>query len=371
MNILHLITGLGQGGAEQIVLDLARGLDRERHKISVCSILDVSGAYGVYAARLRELGVDVLSLGLTRKWQIRRALALENVLRDLKPDVLHCHMFHANVLGRWAGNRVGLPHIIATVHIAERRWRPWRFWLERRTDPLGSVTVCVSHSVLEFHARRTRVPRDRFVVVPNGIDTARFAEPGRAPAELRRELGIGPGSKVIGSVGRLDEQKGHRYLIDAFGKMAGERADVELVIAGDGPQRHKLERLAGRTGCSARIHLIGRRPDVPDLLHAFDVFALASVYEGLPLALIEAMAAGVPVVASAVDSVPEVLVAGRLVPPRDPERLAEALLDALDHSDPEQTRRAQEHAREHHDVSTMVAGYAELYDSLAAGSASG
>jgi len=366
MKILQLITGLGQGGAEQIVLDLAAGLDRGRYDISVCSILDLAGPQGVYAARLEDIGVNVISLGLTRKWQLRRAAALEDVLSDLQPDILHCHMFHANALGRWLGHRAAVPKIVSTVHIAERRWRPWRFWLERKTDPLGTVTVCVSHSVLEFHSKKTRIPRERFAVIPNGIDTARFAQPSRPPDEVRAELGLEPGAKIVGSVGRLDAQKGYRYLIPAFARVVGELGGVELVIAGGGPEMAMLKRLARHCGCAKRVHLLGRRADVPDLLHAFDVFAMPSIYEGLPLALIEAMAAAVPVVASAVDSVPEVLVAGRLVNPADPARLADALIDALEHPDPEQIAEALAYAREHYDVSTMLAGYAALYDSLVA-----
>jgi len=371
MRILQLITGLGQGGAEQVVLDLAARLDRQRYQMSVCSILDVSGEQGVYVGRLKDAGVDVMSLNVTGKLQLRRALALENLLRDLRPDILHCHMFHANVLGRRIGRRVGISNIIATVHIAERRWRPWRFWIERSTDPLGTITVCVSNAVLEFQAKKTRIARDRFVVIPNGIDTGRFAQPSRPPDEVRREIGVEPGAKVIGSVGRLDRQKGHRHLIRAFAAVARKAGRVELVIAGDGPELGMLRWMAERAECDDRVHLVGRRDDVPDLLHAFDVFVMPSIYEGLPLALIEAMAAGVPVVASAVDSIPEVLgaggpggAAGRLVPPGEPGRLADAIGDALQDPSPECVRRAQARAREKYDVATMVARYADLYDSI-------
>ena len=371
MRILQLITGLGQGGAEQIVLDLAGRLDRQRYQMSVCSILDVSGEQGVYVGRLKDAGADVLSLNVTGKLQLRRALALENLLRGLRPDILHCHMFHANVLGRRIGHRVGISNIIATVHIAERRWRPWRFWMERRTDPLGTITVCVSESVLEFQSKKTRIPRDRFIVIPNGIDTGRFAEASRPPDEVREEIGIQPGAKVIGSVGRLDKQKGYRHLIRAFAAIARNAGGVELVIAGDGPELGMLRWMAEGAKCDDRVHLIGRRDDVPDLLHAFDVFAMPSMYEGLPLALIEAMAAGVPVVASAVDSIPEVLGAGepggrvgRLVPPGEPAKLADAIRDALENPSSERVERARARARERYDVAAMVAKYAELYDSI-------
>ena len=371
MKILQLITGLGQGGAEQVVFDLATRLDRRRYRVSVCSVLDVSGAQGVYVGRLKDAGVSVMSLGVTSKWQLRRAAGLEKLLRDLQPDILHCHMFHANVLGRRTARRVGVPYVIATVHIAERRWRPWRFWLERKTDPLGDITVCVSNAVLEFQAGKTRIARNRFTVIPNGIDTSRFAQPSRPRAEVRAELGIGADAKVIGSVGRLDRQKGYRYLLEAFAGIARALGDVELVIAGDGPELGMLRSLAARLGCAERVHLVGRRTDVPELLHAFDVFAMPSLFEGLPLALIEAMAAGVPVVASAVDSVPEVLGAGeaggrvgRLVRPAEPAALAEALRDVLENPSPERTERARARARRQYDVETMVERYAELYDSI-------
>ncbi len=365
MKVLQLVTGLGQGGAEQVVLDIATRLDPERYQISVCSILAVPGAQGGNVGRLKDAGVDVMSLGLTAKWQLRRAAALEKLLRDVQPHVLHCHMFHANVLGRWIGRRAAVPNIISTVHIAERRWRPWRFWLERKTDPLGAITVCVSNAVLEFQSRRTRLPADRFTVIPNGIDTASFAKPSRPRRDVRAEFGIRPEAKVVGSVGRLARQKGHRYLIQAVSRLPKPWDDAELVIAGDGPEMGKLRSLARRSGCAARIHLVGGRSDVPDLLHAFDVFAMPSLYEGFGLTLVEAMAAGVPVVASAVDSLPEVLGAGGiLVPPADPDRLAEGICKALANPAPEQTEKARARARERFDVSIMVRNYTELYDAF-------
>jgi glycosyltransferase involved in cell wall biosynthesis len=369
MKVLQLITGLGQGGAEQVVFDLATRLDAERYEPFVCSVLDPSGARSAYVGRLIEAGVPVASLGITRKWQFRRAVGrLGSLLRDVQPDVLHCHLFHANVLGRRVARAVGLRPVIATVHIAERRRRPWRFWLERRTDPLGCVTVCVSQAVLEFQTRKTGLPRERFVVIPNGIDTVRYERPLRPKGEVRAEWGIGPDAAVVGSVGRLDRQKGYRYLLRAFAERARDTADCVLVVAGEGPERRKLTRLAERLGCAERVHLLGRRTDVPDLLHAFDIFVMSSLYEGLPLALIEAMAAGIPIVASNVDSVPEVLGGGgRLVPPRDPAALASAIAETLARPDADRVERGQNRARSEYDVRVMVRRYAELYDAVMRG----
>lgn len=371
MKVLQLITGLGLGGAEQVVVDLATRLNPRRFRVSVCSILDLSRAHGGHVARLREAGVPVVSLGMRGKHQVWRAWRLMRVLREVQPDVLHAHMFHANVLARWAGRRAGVRNVVSTVHIAERRRRPWRFWLERRTDSLGAITVCVSESVRLFQSRKTGLPPERFIVIPNGIETERFAAPARGREEVRAELGVGPQEKLVGAVGRLDAQKGFRHLLRAFGGLAAEMSDLRLVIAGDGPEAGMLRRLADRVGCGDRVRFLGRRGDVPGLLHAFDVFVLPSMYEGMPLALIEAMAAGAPIVASAVDAVPEVMgwrepggPAGRLVPPGDPAALAAAIREALAEAD-ERVGRAQARARERYDVQTMVARYAELYDSLA------
>jgi glycosyltransferase involved in cell wall biosynthesis len=382
MRILHLITTLGPGGAEQIVYDLATRLDHDRFEVGVCSILDPVGRRGVFAERLHAAGVPVDTLGLTSRHQWLRTRRLRRLLRERKPDVLHCHLFHANLLGRWYGRRAGVPVILSTVHIAERRTRPWRFRLERATDPCGTLTVCVSNAVRDFQAAKTGLPHERFVVIPNGIDTSRFAAvpgpdrpagAGRSAVGtgIRSELGIAPDASVIGGVGRLDPQKGYRHLVAAFGRILDHLPGAHLVIAGDGPQRPLLESLAAelpRTDC---VHLLGRRDDVPDLLAALDVFAMPSVYEGFGLTLAEAMAAGVPVVASNVDSLPEVLGLedpggphGRLVPPADPDALAAALLDTLRNPHPDQLAAARRRILEHYDVNIMIERYKALYESL-------
>ena len=372
MKVLQLITGLGQGGAEQVVYDLATRLDPARYQVAVCSVLELSPGRDACARRLREAGVEVLSLGLTGKWQIHRAARLGALLRERRPDLLHAHLFHANLLARWYGHRAGVPAILSTVHIAERRWRPWRFWIDRRTDALGTLTVCVSHAALTFQAERTGLPADRFAVIPNGIDIDRFVRPQRPRDTVRAELGIPVGARLIGSVGRLDPQKGYRHLIPAFADLAHEMSDLELVIAGDGCERRRLDALARGSGVAERIHLIGARGDVPDLLHAFDLFVMPSVYEGFGLTLVEAMAAGVSVLASEIDSLPELLgvgepggPCGRLVVPGDPAALAVALREALGYPLPGAVERARSRAQEHYDVNLMIRKYAELYDSFA------
>jgi glycosyltransferase involved in cell wall biosynthesis len=371
MRVLQLITGLGQGGAEQVVYDLATRLDPARFDLRVCSVMEPGGDQGIVARRLLDAGIEVTTLGLTRRWQLGRARRLAGILREWPPDVLHGHLFHANLLGRWYGRRAGVPTILSTIHIAERRARPWRFWLERFADRRGMRTVCVSRAARDFQAAKTGLPLHRFVVIPNGIDVARFAVADQAAARraVRNELDIEPHEPIIGGVGRLDPQKGYAHLIAAFGRIVAELPDAHLVIAGDGPERARLESLAAGLPQPGRVHLLGRRDDVPELLAAYDVFAMPSLYEGFGLTLAEAMAASVPVVASDVDSLPEVLGAdepggphGRLVPPADPDALATALIDALRTPRPEQTAAARKRVTENYDVAVMIHRYAELYE---------
>jgi len=372
MRILQLIAGLGQGGAEQVVFDLATRLGSP-YRSTVCSILPPVGDQGIYTDRLKQAGVEVCSLDVRSWWQFARAEdKLKAVLEAVRPDILHAHMYHANILGRRVGVRAGIKHVIATEHITEARRRPWRFWLTRKTDPLGSITVCVSEAVRDFQMRKTGLPPERFVVIPNGIDTGLFAEPKRPQNAVRAELGIRPVDKVIGAVGRLDPQKGFHFLLPAFMELARERRDLHLVIVGDGPEMVNLSSLAAKLGGAGRIHLVGRRSDVPDFLHAFDLFVMPSVYEGFGLVLVEAMAAGVPVVTSDIEVLGEVLGAnepggpcGRIAPRGDVPALAQAMREALDRPDPEQLDRARHRALDKFSINVMVGRYAKLYDSLA------
>jgi len=203
-------------------------------------------------------------------------------------------------------------------------------------------------------------------VIPNGIDLTRFRpplDPAAARADARRLLGLPLEASVVGAVGRLDPQKGLDTLVRAFARLHGAGAPPLLALVGEGPQRRELEWLARSLGVADRVRLVGRRADVPRLLPGLDLFVMPSRWEGFGLALAEALAAGVPAVASAVDSLPEVLGdAGRLVAPDEPEALAGALSELLGDAD-ERARLAALGPRRaaRFGVERMVAGYARLY----------
>jgi glycosyltransferase involved in cell wall biosynthesis len=273
--------------------------------------------------------------------------------------VAHAHLFHAATLVRLLVPRPA--RRVSSLHVVERRRLPLRFavarWLAGRDD----ATTAVSDAVAEFAQSRLGVTAPR--VVPNGVDLARFATlPDRAAARAALGLGDGP---LVGALGRLDRQKGFDVLLPALVELEG----VSLALAGAGPEREALEAQARTLGIADRVRFLGLLDDVRPLLAACDVFCMPSRWEGFGLALAEAMACGLPCVASRIDSLPEVLGdAGVLVPVEDPRALAQAV-DAL-LADPDGARALGEAARaraQRYAVESMVAGYAAIYAEVAGG----
>ena len=384
VRVLQLITELAPGGAERIVYELARGLPREGYDVRVCSLRPAAGEV---AAWLRAAGVPVHSLEMKRKLDAGAPRRLAQLLEQERIRVLHTHLFHANLIGRLATRGRRDLIVLGTLHIAEKRFRPWHFWLDRATLGPRGVEVCVSEAVRGFTRGRTGIPDEQLRVIPNGVDLTRFAPYAeneareRAAAEVRREQGLPPATRVAVAVGRLEPQKGYPDLVAAWAQLrrgkSGDSIDVHavpgfppvLLIAGEGRERARLERQIRELDLAGSVRLLGHREDVPRLLAAADVLAFPSRYEGFGLALVEALAAGLPVVAARVDSVPEVLgdcEAGRLVPARNPAALAAALADVLSLS-AEERRRLASAARARAEVFAlprMLAAYDALYQEL-------
>jgi glycosyltransferase involved in cell wall biosynthesis len=219
--------------------------------------------------------------------------------------------------------------------------------------------------------RERHVPAERVRLIWNGAPLDEFAPQGaRRRAAVRRELGLPDDAPVFGSIGRLNEQKGHRYLLDAAARVFASAPDARLVIAGDGDQEPALRAQAQALGIAPRVVFAGHRTDVPALLEGLDVFCISSTYEGTPLTLFEAMAAGKAIVSTAVDGCREVLedgVTGRLVPPRDPAALAEAIGALL--ADPARRNALAGMARQasaRYDIRSCVAQMEQLYDEVLA-----
>jgi starch synthase (maltosyl-transferring) len=335
-----VITELDVGGAEKAMVALATGLDCRRWDPRVIAL----GPEAALAGPIRKAGVPLTCLGVDPRRPVRAVARLAAELRRPGPPALvQSALFHANVAARLAAPWAGRPWVVGGLRVAERRQR-WHLWLERVTAPLAAGAVCVSEGVRRFSREAGGWPDDRLAVIPNTVDVAPF---DRAEAVPRAALGVPEGAFLALFVGRLDAQKGLPVLLDAAARVSAARPDWHLALAGDGPERRWLhDRLADSPGLAARVHPLGHRGDVPGLLKAADVLVLPSLWEGMPNAVLEAMAARRAAVATAVEGTVDLVVPGEtgwLVPPADPGALAAALLDAA--ADPDRLRRYGDVAR--------------------------
>lgn len=334
IRVLYLITELLPAGAERIVQSLASGLDPQRFEVRVASLRSPGGARGdgEIADELRAAGVPVVPLRAEGKLSPRAAARLAFELYTFRPHVVHAHLFHANLAARLLG-RLGGAKVAATYHVVERRSLRLRRAAQRLTIPLEDVSVCVSEAVASYVREALGAPAPR--VIPNGIDLSRYgapSDPDAARVAARAALDLPAEAFLIGAVGRLDPQKAPGLLLEAFGRLDDPRA--LLVYAGEGPLAAEVQAAATSLAdgpWGPRVRFLGFRQDVPQVLDALDVFCLASRWEGFGLALAEALARGVPSIATRVDSLPEVMgEAGVLVSPEDPQALADALGELRD-----------------------------------------
>jgi glycosyltransferase involved in cell wall biosynthesis len=318
---------------------------------------------------LREQGIPVHNLGRGR-FDPRILTDLVRLGRERRARILHVHGYAAADFGRLAARRLGAA-LVLHEHFADPRMPAYQGMADRMLSELTDRAIAVSASTRDFLVRERHVPAGRVRLIWNGAPLDEFA-PVSADVALhaRRSLGLADDALVVGTIGRLSEQKGHRYLVEAAPALLAGRPRAQLVIVGDGDQMDALKTQAAALGIASRVTLAGHRADVPALLGAIDVFAISSTYEGTPLALFEAMAAGKAIVSTAVDGCREVLedgVTALLVPPRDPAALAAALGRVMDDATLRRSLAGNARAAStRYDIRTCVAGMEALYDEVLA-----
>jgi len=311
--IIHVIPSLDRAGAEKQLSLLARGLPREEFDVHVCALT----RGGPLESELTAAGIDVAVIGKTWKIDPSAFARLTRYLRQRSPRLVQTWMFAANAYGRAAALRAGVPHLIAGERCVDR-WKTWpQLAIDRRLARYTDRIVVNSTGVREFYVRRG-LPEEKFVVIANGIEPA--APRPITKADLLAELELPADARLIGAVGRLWPQKRVKDLIWAADLLKVIRDDVHLLVIGDGPQRRRLDRYRRQVRITDKVHMLGQRDDVPRLMPHFDCLWLASGYEGLPNAIMEAMAAGVPVVATDIPGNRDLVVperTGYLVPVGD------------------------------------------------------
>jgi starch synthase (maltosyl-transferring) len=326
VRLTFVITDLDVGGAERALVALATRLDRSRWLPSVICL----GGEGELAEILRREAIPCICLDVNPLHPLLAVARVALAMRKQRPELVQSFLFHANLAARLAAPWAGRPWVVGGIRVAERQ-RRWHLTLDRLTAHLSAGSVCVSDGVRRFSLEAGLTP-DRLLVIPNGIDPEPF---DRAVPVPRSSIGIPEGGHLAIFVGRLDPQKGLKRLLDAATQVAAKSADWHLAIVGDGPDRGWLiERIASMdatVSITGRVRWLGRRSDIPGLLKSADLLVLPSLWEGMPNVVLEAMAAGLPVVATKVEGTEDLVRPGQtgwLVPPGDSEALTVALLEA-------------------------------------------
>lgn len=332
LRVCHIMSADLWAGAEVQVAAVASYLARER-TIELSAVLFNDGRL---ADELRKLGVDLAVVDERRRTALEIVGFVARFLRARKVDIVHTHRYKDNILGATAAKLAGVSHVIRTVHGLAEPAAGWERAKVRAAEALDKAVLwCCADRVIAVSDRlgdalkRSGYPRSSLVPIHNGVDLGRVRA-ARCRADVRRELGIAPDAFVIGTAGRLVPVKAQASLLRAARLVLQERGDARFVIAGDGPLRDGLLRTADQLGIAGECILSGARDDIHDVIAAMDIFVLPSLHEGIPIALLEAMALCRPVVATGVGGIPEVIEDrsnGLLVPPGDDRALASACLE--------------------------------------------
>ncbi|HSE98482.1 MAG TPA: glycosyltransferase [Blastocatellia bacterium] len=371
--VLHLITKLDIGGTERQAVELLKRLDPERYDVRLAVIHRGGPFFDEIAGRFPHVPEFPLTSFYNRN-AIRQIARLRDLMIDERIDILHAHDFYAGIIGAVAARLASVRVVAAQRHLklSDRRVHQWGTYLIHR---LAHRILVNSEAIRESITASGNARREKIVVIRNGLTaveqtTGEDLYPAHTRSdELRRELALNPRAKLVGMVARLQPVKGHRFFLEAAARVSKEMPEVHFVLVGDGPLRNEIEERAIELGISDRIHLLGDRSDASRLVSSFDLAVLSSLHEGLPNAVMEAMAAGVPVVATAVGGTKELITDGEtgyLVEPSDADGLGERICFALRNRErsAEVAERGREFVMSRYGIKRMVASVEELYDSL-------
>ena len=364
--LMYLVHSLDVGGTERLILDLVQRYRLEA-AVSVCC-LDRLGRWG---EALKQQDIPVHCLDRQPGLDLRLVWRLGRLLRRERVTLLHCHQYTSFFYGALASVFSPATRVLFTEH--GRAYpdivSPKRKLANRALVRLADGMTCVSNAVKQALITLEGIPAERIDIIYNGVDTQRFAMSEESRLALRMEFGIAGEDPIVGTIGRLDPVKDHRMLLQAFARVRTRVPRAHLMIAGDGDMREPLEQSARSMGIDQAVSFLGFRSDVPRLLGLYDVFALPSRNEGMPVTILEAMSAGIPVVATAVGDNPYVVVngvTGFICPPGDSVSFADALTSLL--GDPITRQRMGHAGRERvlreFTAERMANNYRHVYEML-------
>jgi glycosyltransferase involved in cell wall biosynthesis len=365
ISVLQFSNEFVRGGAEEHMMTLLRGLNREYFRI--CLVCSPELAKLLQPDLPRD--VEVIPLSFYKPWQAATAVSFGRILRSRKIQILHSHLFYASLHASPVGWLCRVPVIIETPHVREQWRHGWlnsSFAVDRLVGRCVTGYIAVSEANGRYLAEQKRLPRRKIHVIHNGSDLARFRGSRPVSNRLKTRLGFAVDTPVLLVAGRLEPQKGHSILLQALPKMRDEFPKLCAIFAGEGSLRQELQEQVTGLGLGECVRFVGFQSNIEDWFSMADITVLPSFYEGLPLVAIESLAAGTPLVASAVDGTPEIVVherTGLTVPPGDPGALAQAICRLL--ADPERRKQYGEAGRrwvlEHFSQEEQIRKTQELY----------
>ena len=363
MRVLFLSTSMGMGGADKLLLTAAQEMRSRGHEVLIASLTPL-GPMGLEA---RSMGIPTESLEMRRGFPDPRGLVrMVHLTRSWRPDVVHSHMIHANLMARALRLLVPLPALISTIHNIYEGGPAWMA-AYRLTNGLVDQMTIVSQAAADRFVTESIIPKGLLRVLPNGLDITPFQNvPAGARESLRRSMWL-DGEFVWLAVGRFEEAKDYPNMLRAFAKVRELDDRAILLLVGHGSLQGEAESLSRDLGFASTVRFLGVRNDVPELMSAADGYVLSSAWEGMPIVLLEAAAAGLPIVATVAGGNHEVVsdeLSGFLVPPRDSDALSRAMLRLM--GLPEAQRRGmgergRENIRIHHGLTRMVDQWEDLY----------
>ncbi|MDD5130142.1 MAG: glycosyltransferase [Candidatus Omnitrophica bacterium] len=360
-----MTTSLALAGAQNQLVSLAIALKNKGWDIGIISMIPPQA----YLAELKEQNIFVYSLDMQRgKIDWRALFRLVKILKKVHPDILHCHMVHANLLGRIARIFVSIPVVVSSAHNVYEGGRE-RNWWYRLTDFLCDMTTQVSKDGVRRYVACKMVNPKKIAFLPNGIDIQKFNENLKIRQQKREELKIGQYFVWL-AVGRFDEAKDYGNMISAFSVLHRDSPNNILLIAGDGDLRFSIGELVSKKNLTGAVKFLGVQQDISGLMNTADAYVMSSAWEGMPMVLLEAAASCLPVVATDVGGNKEIVQEGRtgfLVPSKQPGKLAEAMLKISqlpDRARREMGQAGRKYVEENYSLEEITTKWEELYSKL-------
>ncbi|MEW6066683.1 MAG: glycosyltransferase [Nitrospirota bacterium] len=367
INILHVIPKLSVGGVENQLALVLRKYDRTKFCPFVCCLSDKD----TIGKEIETNGIEVVYLNrLKHKFDWKIVKDIYKLIQLWNIKIVRTHQYHANLYGRLAAWLARVPCIVASVHnVYTIDKKIHRRIINKCFAGFTDKIIAVSNAVKRDIIRYDRVPEDKIMVIYNGKEIDSFLN---IKENIRTELGISPEIPVIGTVGRLTPQKGQKYLIEAISKLKNKFPGMVLLIAGDGPLKQKLEKYSEMLGLSEDIKFLGTRRDIPAILSAMDIFVLPSIWEGLCNALIEAMAAGKPIIATDIQPNKEIISSerlGMLIPPENSDAIASSIELLLNNKGIAENMRelSRKKVALDYNINTSIQKYESLFEEILKG----